>query len=206
MQRRSLILALAVAALTLSACQGQDRYRAEAERLAPLLHWQAGSVVADIGAGHGEMTLAAAERVGPTGRVYTTEIDPRKLAHLKELAAKSTNITAVEAAPTATNLPPACCDSIFLRRVYHHFPQPAEMDASLFKSLKPGGLLAVIDFPPRWWFSAVQEHVPKNRGGHGVAEKIVVEELTAAGFEVVSRPENWPDDDYCVIFRKPTTP
>lgn len=206
MQRRSFVLALAVAALTLSACRGQESYQAEAERLTPLLHWQAGSVVADIGAGDGEMTVAAAERVGPTGRVYTTEIDAKKLEHLEGLAAKSQNLTAVQAAEAETNLPPACCNSILLRRVYHHFPQPAEMDASLFKSLKPGGLLAVIDFPPRSGLPEIKEHVPKNRGGHGVAEKIVVEELTAAGFEVVSRPANWPDDDYCVIFRKPANP
>lgn len=206
MQRRSFVLALAVAALTLSACRGQESYQAEAERLTPLLHWQAGSVVADIGAGDGEMTLAAAARVGPTGRVYTTEIDAKKLEHLEGLATKSQNLTAVQAAEAETNLPPACCNSILLRRVYHHFPQPAEMDASLFKSLKPGGLLAVIDFPPRSGLPEIKEHVPKNRGGHGVAEKIVVEELTAAGFEVVSRPANWPDDDYCVIFRKPANP
>ncbi|MBZ5542739.1 MAG: class I SAM-dependent methyltransferase [Acidobacteriia bacterium] len=206
MQRRSFVLALAVAALTLSACRGQESYQAEAERLTPLLHWQAGSVVADIGAGDGEMTVAAAERVGPTGRVYTTEIDAKKLEHLEGLATKSQNLTAVQAAEAETNLPPACCNSILLRRVYHHFPQPAEMDASLFKSLKPGGLLAVIDFPPRSGLPEIKEHVPKNRGGHGVAEKIVVEELTAAGFEVVSRPANWPDDDYCVIFRKPANP
>lgn len=205
MQRRSFVIALVVGTLTLSACRGQDHYQAEAERLAPLLHWQAGSVAADIGAGDGEMTQLVAERVGPAGRVYTTEIDEKKLDHLQALAAKSQNITAVQAAEAATNLPPACCDSILLRRVYHHFPRPAEMDASLFKSLKPGGLLAVIDFPPRAGLPEVK-HVPKNRGGHGVPEKIVVEELTAAGFEVVSRPENWPDDDYCVIFRKPANP
>ena len=206
MRRRSFVLALAVAALSLSACRGQESYRAEAERLAPLLHWQAGSVVADIGAGDGEMTQLVAERVGPTGRVYSTEIDTKKLDHLQELAAKSKNIITVQAAEAATNLPPACCDSILLRRVYHHFPQPPEMDASLFKSLKPGGLLAVIDFPPRSWLPDTKEHVPQNRGGHGVEEKIVVEELTAAGFEVVSRPENWRDDDYCLIFRKPASP
>jgi predicted methyltransferase len=206
MQRRSFVVALAVAALTLSACRGQDNYQTEAERLAPLLHWQAGSVVADIGAGDGEMTQLVAERVGLTGRVYSTEIDAKKLAHLEELAAKSQNITALQAAAAATNLPPACCDSILLRRVYHHFPQPPEMDASLFKSLKPGGLLAVIDFPPRSWLPDTKEHVPKNRGGHGVEEKIVVEELTAAGFEVVSHAEHWPADDYCVIFRKPASP
>jgi len=204
MQRRSFIIALIVSTFTLPACHGQDTFKVEAGRLNVLLNWQPGSAVADIGAGDGEMTLLAAERVGPTGRVYSTELDPKKLEHLEELAAKGKNITAVKAAPDATNLPPECCDSIVVRRVYHHFPNPALMDASLLHSLKPGGLLAVIDFAPREGLPEVKEDVPKDRGGHGIAQKIVIEELTAAGFEVVSHPDDWPNDDYCVIFRKPS--
>ena len=111
--------------------------------------------MAEIGAGKGEITLAAAKRVGAAGRVYTTELDAKKLAHLEELAAKEKNITALQAGEAQTNLPPECCDSIFMRLVYHHLTKPAEIDASLFRSLKPGGLLAVIDENrgpgPRGW-------------------------------------------------------
>ena len=35
-----------------------------------------------------------------------------------------------------------------MRNVYHHFGDPGAMNASLFKSLKPGGSLAVQDFGP----------------------------------------------------------
>ncbi|MBI1940416.1 MAG: methyltransferase domain-containing protein [Acidobacteria bacterium] len=203
MQRRQFAIALIASAFALSASHTQETYQAEAERLAQLLNWQPGSVVADIGAGDGEMTLAAAEHVGPTGRVFTTELDPDKLARLEKIAAESKNITAVRAAAAATNLPPACCDSILLRRVYHHFAKPAEIDANLFRTLRPGGRLAVIDFAPREGLPEVQEDVPENRGGHGVPQQIVVEELTAAGFEVATVPDDWPNDDYCVIFRKP---
>jgi len=202
MHRRSLVLALLVSAFTLSACRGQDTYKDEAERLAALLNWQPGSVVADIGAGDGEMTLLAAARVGATGRVYATEIDSKKLEVLEKLSGEHANITAVKAAPNATNLPPESCDSIIIRRVYHHFPKPAEIAASLLHSLKPGGRLAVIDFPPRSGLPEVKEEIPKNRGGHGVAQKIVIDELTAAGFELVSHSEDWPENDYCVVFRK----
>ena len=125
-------------------------------------------------------------------------------ANLKELAADENdhNITVVEGSQSGTHLPPACCDSIFLRRVYHHFTEPKKMDASLFQSLKPGGMLAVIDFPPRLWLSPV-EGVPANRGGHGIPQKILIQELTSAGFHLVSEPADWPNDNYCVIFRKP---
>ena len=39
-------------------------------------------------------------------------------------------------------------DAIFLRDVYHHLTRPQEFDASLLASLKPGGRLAIMDFPP----------------------------------------------------------
>ncbi|MEJ2009784.1 MAG: hypothetical protein P8Z30_16790, partial [Acidobacteriota bacterium] len=84
----------------------------------------------------------------------------------------------------------------------HHFTEPQKMDASLFQSLKPGGLLAVIDFPPRSWLPPVPG-VPANRGGHGMPKKILIQELTHAGFRLVSEPADWPGNNYCVIFRKP---
>ena len=203
MRKRHFVIGLVFSAIAFAACPGQDTYKQEAGRLTTLLNWQPGSVVADIGAGDAEMTLLAAERVGATGRVYATEIDSKKLEQLEKLSGEHPNITAIKAVPDATNLPPESCDSILIRRVYHHFPKPSQIDASLLRSLKAGGMLAVIDFPPRSGLPEVKEDVPKNRGGHGIAQKIVIEELTAAGFEMVSHSEDWPEEDYCVVFRKP---
>jgi len=201
-KHKLLLAALILSAIALPVC-GQD-YHTESEQLAKLLNWHAGSVVAEIGAGAGQMTVDAAERVGPTGHVYTTEVSERKLENLKELAAGSKfhNITVIEGSQAGTNLPHECCDSIYMRRVYHHFTEPEKMDASLFQSLKPGGMLAVIDFPPRNWLPPVPG-VPANRGGHGVPKKILIQELTRAGFQVVAQPTDWPNNNYCVVFRKP---
>lgn len=207
---RILVLTLVCGALGLSACRGKAQEQKEqADKLATLLNWQPGSVVAEIGAGEGGLTLAAAERVGPTGRVYTTELDPEKLAKLESLAAaqKAHNIVTVKAGEAETNLPHECCDSIFMRRVYHHFTQPEKEDASLFQSLKPGGLLAVIDFQPGEGPGSLTlpKGVPKNRGGHGMPKQLLIEELTAAGFQALTTPVDWPGgNDYCVVFRKPS--
>jgi ubiquinone/menaquinone biosynthesis C-methylase UbiE len=201
-KRNLLLIALILSAIALPVC-GQD-YQVESARLSKLLDWHAGSVVAEIGAGGGEMMMDAAGSVGASGHVYATEVSSQKLAHLKELATeeKNHNITVIEGAQSGTNLPPECCDSIYMRRVYHHFTEPQKMDASLFQSLKPGGMLAVIDFPPRSWLPPVKG-VPANRGGHGMPKKILIKELTSAGFQVVSEPADWPGNNYCVIFHKP---
>jgi predicted methyltransferase len=89
-----------------------------------------------------------------------------------------------------------------MRLVYHHLTKPAEIDVSLFRSLKPGGLLAVIDHEPRSG-SSTPEAVPKNRGGHGMPQELLIDELTAAGFHVVPAREDWPNHCYCVVLRKP---
>jgi len=47
------------------------------------------------------------------------------------------------------------------------------------------------------------EGVPANRGGHGIPKKILIQELTSSGFQVVTEPADWPNNNYCVIFRKP---
>ena len=206
MLRRSVIIGLALCALGVAPCRGQDTWQEEADRLATLLNWHPGAVVAEIGANKGKLTLLAATAVGPSGKVYSTEIDAKALAHLQELAAKERNITVVKGAEADTNLPAACCDSIFMRLVYHHLTRPAEIDASLFRSLKSGGRLAVIDEEP-YKGTSVPEGVPKNRGGHGVPQRILTSELQAVGLEVESAYNDWPGRDafhqiYCVVFHK----
>ena len=210
MLRRSFTIALFFFALGAAPCLSQDTWHREADRLSALLQWRSGSVVAEIGAGNGDLTSLAADRVGPSGRVYTTELDAGKLSHLKELASQHPNITAIQAGDTSTNLPSACCDSIFMRLVYHHLTKPAEVDASLFQSIKPGGRLAIIDEIPSKG-SSVPEGVPKNRGGHGIPQQILVNELTAAGFRLETTDNNWPPGDayhqvYCIVFLKPDNP
>ncbi len=203
MHRRRLILALVATALAAGPGLAQDTFHVETDRLAKLLDWRAGSAIADIGAGDGEITLLLSERVGPAGRVYSTEIDAEKIAHLEKLTGEKKNVTVLKAGAEVSNLPAACCDSILVRRVYHHFPSPPKMNASFLAALKPGGTLAVIDFEEREGLPKIREAVPTNRGNHGMARAIIIEELTTAGFEPGSHPSDWPNGDYCLIFRKP---
>lgn len=203
-RKHSLLVGLACAVVAVFAATARGDAADEIRRLAELMGWKAGTVVADIGAGDGAYTFAAAGRVGATGKVYATEIDEKKLAELRAEATKRKlgNVVAVvESKEAETNLPAGCCEAIFLRRVYHHLTKPVEFDASLVRSLKPGGRLAIIDFPARPGLDPV-EGVPANRGGHGIPEKIVIEELQAAGLQLEKTVEDWPEGSYCVLMVK----
>lgn len=208
MLRRSFIVVgmLALAGACMPWCIAQDSMQPEADRLAALLHWHAGSVVGEIGAGDGQMTMLAAQRVGPTGKIYSNELDTQKLAHLRELEATQKNVTVIEGAADSTHFPPGCCDSLYMRLVYHHFTEPQAMDASLLAALKPGGKLAVIDEEPRPG-SPIPVGVPKNRVGHGIPQAVLIAELKGAGFVVEKIDNDWPGDAYhkmyCVVFTKP---
>jgi ubiquinone/menaquinone biosynthesis C-methylase UbiE len=197
------LLALVCAAAAMFAARARGNAADEIKRLAALMEWKAGTVVADIGAGDGIYSFAAVEHVGTTGKVYATEIDAKKLEELKAEVTKRKlqNVVVVESKEADTSLPSACCDAIFLRRVYHHLTKPTEFDANLVRSLKPGGRLAIIDFPARSGLEPV-EGVPANRGGHGIPQKVVIEELTAAGLQVEKVVNDWPENDYCVVFVK----
>ena len=202
-KRKLLLVGLAFAMTAVFAGQVRGDAAGEIKRLAELMGWKAGTIAADIGAGDGAYTFAAVERVGAAGKVFATEIDTKKLAELKDEVArrKLGNVVVMESKEAETNLPAGCCDAIFLRHVYHHLTKPAEFDASLVRSLKAGGRLAIIDFPARAGLDPV-EGVPSNRGGHGIPQKIVIEELTAAGLQVEKIVNDWPNNDYCVLFVK----
>ena len=202
-EKQLLMLGVVCAWAAVFAVQVRGDAAGEIGRLAELMGWKAGTVVADIGAGDGEYTFAAVRRVGATGKVYATEIDAKKLAELRDEVTKRKlgNVLVVESKEAGTNLPEECCDAIFLRHVYHHLTKPAEFDAGLVRSLKSGGRLAIIDFPPRAELDPV-EGVPSNRGGHGIPQKIVIEELTAARLKMEKIVGDWPENSYCVVFVK----
>jgi ubiquinone/menaquinone biosynthesis C-methylase UbiE len=181
-------------------------FEAEAAQVVELLGLKPGAAVADIGAGEGELTVRMARRVGSQGRVHSTEVDKKRLKQIREAAAEAglDNVTVIEGGEADTRLPEACCDAAYLGRVYHHLTRPAGINTSLYRSLRPGGRLLIVDFAPRWWLRPfTPKGVPGNRGGHGVPQKILIEEVSAAGFKLVRAIDDWPGFHYGVLFRKP---
>ena len=189
--------------------QEREQAAREVPQLAELLVLKPGMIVADVGAGGGAMSVGMAKWLGPTGRVYATDIRAEQLAEIRAAVAQDalSNVVVLEGAEFSTNLPSECCDAIFLRDVYHHLTRPHDFDVSLLAALKPGGRLAIIDFPPEQG-SSLPAGVPDDRGGHGIPTSIVVAEVARAGFRHVSTMLRWPPDDdrnmlFLVMFEKP---
>ena len=54
-----------------------------ADKLATSANGERVRLVAEIRAGEGRLTLAAAQRVGPTDQLFTTELNDKMLAQLR---------------------------------------------------------------------------------------------------------------------------
>lgn len=205
--RRSAVLMIATLAATLVPAvraAAQDEFAVDADRLTKALELTAGRSIGDIGAGSGELTIALARVVGPTGRLYATELESGRLRAIRRAAESAgvKNVTVLEAHPTRTNLPDRCCDALVLRNVYHHIKDPVLMNKSLYQSLKPGGRLAIIDFAP----DSAESAEPARRSDgeqHGVTPATVVRELRQAGFELVAVEDGIRLAGFMVVMRRP---
>ena len=176
-----------------------------AERLAQALQIESGDIVADVGAGDGEWSVELAAIVGSEGHVFATEVSKKAIKKIERRVSKNglENVSVVHGDQNRTGLPAGCCDAILLRLVYHHFEHPKKMQADLLRALKPGKLIAIVDFSPE--NNLGRSNVPEFRGGHGVAAERVIEEMKTAGFRFVERRNRWDDhgNRYLLLFRKP---
>ena len=107
-----------------------------------------GSTVADVGAGSGYFTERLARLVGPSGRVFATDIQPGML----DLTAKRLqrqglqNVTLVLGEPANPRLVAASVDLILMVDVYHELGDPMTVLRHLREALKPGGRLVLIEY------------------------------------------------------------
>jgi len=137
-----------------------DASRKPAETLA-LLKLKPGMQVADVMTGSGYWADIMAEVVGPRGTVTALEpeefyADPKGRATLDDLAKRNPNLT-VESYPfKALALPANSFDAAIINLSYHDLywesakykiprADPAAFVAALYKAMKPGGRLLVVD-------------------------------------------------------------
>jgi ubiquinone/menaquinone biosynthesis C-methylase UbiE len=155
-----------------------------------------GSTVADVGAGAGYMTWRMAERVGPTGKVYANDIQPKMLellgANMKDRGL--TNVETVLGTFDDPKLPAGKIDLILLVDVYHEFSEPQKMLAHMREALKPDGRLVLLEY------RAEDPKVPI-RPEHKMTVAQVKAELEPEGFRLDRVLDALPRQ-HILIFRK----
>ena len=107
-----------------------------------------GSIVADVGAGSGYMTVKMAKRVGAAGKVYANDIQPQMLTILRQRLEreKVPNVELVLGTMDDPKLPANTIDLILMVDVYHEFAEPQPMLRKMRDSLKTGGRLVLLEY------------------------------------------------------------
>ena len=107
-----------------------------------------GMVVADVGAGSGYYTSRISKRLGPSGRVYATDIQPGMIELLNRRVAGEglTNVTTILGTMEDPKLPPRSIDLAIMVDVYHELQQPQLFLQRLKETFKPGGRLVLLEF------------------------------------------------------------
>ena len=205
MKSRLPLLALALITLVVTGIVAAQQAGSSiaTERIFESLGLKPGMTVCEMGAGDGELTIAAAKVVGSGGRVYTSELGDERLKALRSRVEGSglEQIRVVPGAPDRTNFPEGACDALFMRNVYHHIESPGPMSASLAASLKPGGRLAIVDFTP----PGAEAPMPADRDQdamHGVTPDSVRRELADAGL-IAEKTETGSGRWFMVVAARP---
>ena len=139
---------------------------------------QPGMAVLDVGAGPGRLSVPAALRVGPMGRVVAFDIQSEMLArlHQAKTAAGVTNLETVLGEAGQGSLPSGPFDRVLLVTVLGEIADQRGALAEIFKRLKPGGLLSVTEVLP-------DPHYQSRTRVRRLAE--------GAGFEVADVQGSW---------------
>lgn len=172
------------------------------ERMLDMGDVTTGDRVLDVAAGAGGQTLAAARRVGPTGRVLATDIAPAILAHAAAAAAVAGLSNVETRAMDGEDLgavEEGSFDAAISRLGLIYMPDRAAALAGIRRALRPGGTVTVIVYstPERNGFFSVPVGIIRRRaelapplpgqpgpfsmGSPGAAAA----DLTAAGFRDV---------------------
>jgi predicted methyltransferase len=180
--------------------------RRHAAELAVVAHVKPGDTVVDLVPGGGYFTRIFSQIVGPTGHVYMVwpeeyaRIDGDEVLRTKAMVNDRhyANVTLL-VQPAARFDLPVKADIVWTSENYHDYPDAfmgsvdlQSLDGQVWKALKPGGVLVVID------------HVARPGSGlhdteklHRIDPDLVKAQAIAAGFKL---------DDESKVLRNPADP
>ncbi|NND97332.1 MAG: class I SAM-dependent methyltransferase [Pirellulaceae bacterium] len=146
-----------------------------------------GMTVCDLGCGNGYWTLPMARDVGATGRVLAVDIQREMLKKLviRGAKAKLENIVPVLGDVDDPNLPAGEVDLLLMVDVYHEFSHPQSMLWAIRNSLKPEGVIALLEY---------REEDPKVpiKPLHKMSKRQIMKEYEANGFKLVREYNKLP--------------
>lgn len=147
-----------------------------------------GATVADIGAGPGFYTVRLARAVGDTGRVYAVDISESTLRNLRSRAEREglKNVEVVAGSVDDPHLPEASLDAALIVNAYHEMTEHQAMLEHIWKALKPGGRLVVLEpiSPSRRTASRAEQ-----TRQHEIASELVIQDARSAQFKIASLEE-----------------
>jgi ubiquinone/menaquinone biosynthesis C-methylase UbiE len=177
----------------------EDPGRARWQRplaLVRALRLRRGQSVAEIGAGSGYFVRRLARAVGPRGRVYAVDAEPRMLPVLLERLHRAGigNVTPVLGRDDDPLLPDGACDLVLVVNTYHHFPGGPRYLRRLARVLRAGGRLVNVDFHRRE--TPVGPPVERR-----IARETFLRDAEQAGLRLV-RDVAFLPYQYCVMLRR----
>ena len=166
----------------------------------------AGSVVADVGTGRRYFTFRLAAQVGPEGREYAVDTDEGRLAEIGRRAESKgmRRIELIVGAADDPRLPAEALDAILVVNTYHEMREHEAILREMFRALKPGGLLCIID-------EAASLGRPRSvyHQNHENPKELRREDTTRIGSGSVREPTGFhtaeDDEWYFLIFSKPAS-
>ena len=167
----------------------RDRLR-EATTVMDRAEIRPGMTVADIGAGEGYYTIRLAARVGEEGRVLAEDIVAQVRDQLAERVSRERldNVSVRLGEPADPKLPDNSFDRILMVHMYHEIAQPYEFLWRMRPSVRPDGLVVVVD-------------ADRPTQDHGTPPALLKCEFAAVGYRMVSTQPMPSAGGYLATFR-----
>lgn len=144
-----------------------------------------GGAVADVGAGNGFFTVRLADAVGESGLVYAVDVSERVLRDLNQRIERDgrRNVKVVTGETDDPRLPETSVDAVLINNAYHEMDAHQAMLDHLWKALRPGGRLVIVD-----QIDGSRRDTDRGRqtDRHEIAPGLVQADLQSAGFEIVA--------------------
>jgi len=176
-------------------CQeyGRDRWQ-KPDEVVKSLDLKPGDVIADIGAGNGYFTRRFAQAVSPGGEALGLEISSSLVESMRRdadrLGVDTYKPILVE--PDDPGFEPGSVEVVFLCNAYHHLRNRVDYFKKVSKGLKKDGRVVIVDF-----YNRQMEIGPPP--SHTVAKKVVLEEMKAAGYQLIS-DRDFLSNQYYLVF------